>query len=199
MTQAGKTFRGFVAIELPEDIISRLRQLLEALRQADSSDAVRWVRPEGVHLTLKFLGDTPESQASEIEQALRSAVARHQGFRLRLGRPGTFSGGRPRQVRVVWVGLEGDLEALAALQRDVEQALAPLGYPPEGRAFQPHLTLGRAREGRTVSGDLVSRAEGEGPGAAVAKGFRVTGVSLMESALLPDGAQYTRRFLISLA
>lgn len=194
MSSASPSFRAFVAIELPDDVRELLQKIVPLLRRADRERIVRWVRPEGIHLTLKFLGDTSEDRVEEIEKALRNATAGHQPFLLRLGKVGAFSDSRSRTDRVIWMGLEGDGERLSALQQDVESALNAVGFTPEQRNFAPHLTLGRIPRGRrsSVNWNGMATLRLGNPS------FQVTGISLMESALLRGGARYTRRFLAPL-
>jgi 2'-5' RNA ligase len=180
--------RLFVAIDLPEDVREALRRLQTDLRRHDLP-GLRWTRPEGVHLTLKFLGETPASSVPAIEGALARAVAGTAAFRLALGAPGTF--GNRRGPRVLWVDVEGDLQPLQELQAAVERELAAAGFPPEQRAFSPHLTLARvAQPPPPGTAERVSRAleavdapQGEFPAAEVV---------LMRSSLQPGGAVYTR-------
>lgn len=190
----GPTFRAFVAIALPEGSRQAIAGLLDQLHRADSRRTVRWVRPEGVHLTLQFLGETPEALVEALQSVLSTAAARHQSFRLRLGGLGSFPNSPSRRARVLWVGLEGETEALAGLQRDVAAALETIGFVPEPRAFSPHLTLGRVPGGNADVRELYGRVSWP----AGASEFSALGVSLMQSRLLPQGAQYTQRLFIPL-
>lgn len=182
--------RAFIAIELPPDILDQVGRLQDRVRQDMPSGLVRWVRPEGIHLTLKFLGDVDRKKLPEIEQALRAACALHAPFSARIEGMGCFPD--PRRPRVVWIGVQDDRETkpLAALQRDVEHAIAPLGFPTERRGFHPHLTLGRVKNGRRP-------AELEALGAYTTRAkvhigqMEVSSVHLMQSELLPTGAVYT--------
>ncbi|MBL7200385.1 MAG: RNA 2',3'-cyclic phosphodiesterase [Anaerolineae bacterium] len=181
------TVRLFIAIELDQEILQRIGKLQARLKDDTPPGLVRWVRPEGIHLTLKFLGEVPTERVEAISQATRSACAPHTPLSLAIGTLGCFP--NPRRPRVIWVGVDEPTGALARLQRDVERTLKPLGYPPEGRAFSPHLTLGRVKGGGPDAleelGAYVSRASvqvGE---------MRATSVSLIRSALLPGGAVYT--------
>jgi 2'-5' RNA ligase len=148
---------------------------------------VRWVRPAGIHLTLKFLGEVPASQIAAIAEAMRSACAPHPPFSFAIGGLGCFPDAR--RPRVVWVGLDEPGGTLAHLQRDIERAMQPLGFRPEGRGFQPHLTLGRVKGGRPEElqalGAYVSRAR------AQVGQVQAASVSLIRSDLRPDGAVYT--------
>src|SRR5206468_12679155 len=154
-TKRDKNLRLFVAVELPDDAQAGLGAAIDLLRAAAGDGGVRWVRPEGIHETLKFLGGVPDSRVEAIADALRDALveASIAPFELQPYRFGAFHGGRHMPVdfrgsreayrynlRVVWVGMRGDIEALARLAARVESAIAPLGYPTEKRPFAAHLT-----------------------------------------------------------
>lgn len=188
MEREDERLRLFVAIDLPEDVRESLGRLQSDLRRHDLP-GLRWTRPEGVHLTLKFLGETPASSLPAIEAALARAVRGAPSFRLALGAPGTF--GNRRGPRVLWVDVEGDVKPLQQLQAAVERELAAAGFAPEERGFSPHLTLARVPQpsppGRA---ERVSRAL-----AAVAapRGeIEVTEVVLMRSKLQAGGAVHSR-------
>ncbi|HEV8634024.1 MAG TPA: RNA 2',3'-cyclic phosphodiesterase [Chloroflexota bacterium] len=179
--------RTFVALELPPEVRRLLAETQASLRPA--TRAVRWVDSEGAHLTLKFLGPTPEDAVEPIGAALRAAADGHGAIRLRTGQPGAFP--NPRAPRVLWLGLEGDVARLGQLQQKVEAAIAPLGYPTEARPFSPHLTLGRLRQDatgrdRTAAGAATAAAASPRPVA-----FEIDAVSLMLSELSPQGARYS--------
>lgn len=183
--------RAFIAIELPPPLHAALAAAQAALRGNDAAvaRAVRWVDTQAIHLTLKFLGDTPAQRLDAIGSALEQAAAARSPLTLSLARAGCFP--NARQPRVLWVGLGGELDGLAAMQAAIERAIAPLGFPAEARPFTPHLTLGRLR-------DDASPAARQQLGAAMlalripAASFVVASVSLMRSDLRPDGAVYTR-------
>jgi 2'-5' RNA ligase len=145
---------------------------------------VRWVDPESAHLTLKFLGPTAEESVPRIGEALERA-ARGVG-RLRLGTAdiGRFPG-------ALWLGLDGDLDRLAALRDAVEREVAPLGWPTEARPFRPHLTLARPRPGQRLPRTLEPV-----PPPRIA--FEVGEVSLMRSELGARGARYSRLLAVPL-
>lgn len=186
------TIRCFVAIELPPDALGYCEEAtIRAKRLLGSAEsAMRWVRPEGIHVTLKFLGSVPGEQVPELARRLTGSLAAQPPFGLTIHGLGVFP--NPRSPRVVWLGLEGDLAALGQAQQRVEEATEPLGYPRERQPYRPHLTLGRVREG-TSSEDLAEigrlpREWPEGPGAS----FEATFASLMRSNLGRGGARYTR-------
>jgi 2'-5' RNA ligase len=176
--------RLFVAVDLPPALKEAIRQLQNPLRHL--AGGVSWVRGEGFHCTLKFLGEVTPEQLPAIQSSL-AAVPRPAPFTLHLRHLGVFpSESRPR---VIWVGLEPALPHLAALQRDVEAAMAPLGFPPENRPFRPHLTLGRVKDNRSLHNLLkYIREESERVDLGA---FPVTQFTLFQSTLSPEGAQYT--------
>ncbi|MFH1091300.1 MAG: RNA 2',3'-cyclic phosphodiesterase [Pseudomonadota bacterium] len=160
-----------------------IRRLQDQLRRTSAD--VKWVRPESVHLTLKFLGYVDEAQIEPLAQASAGAAEAHPQLALRLDGMGVFpSRSRPR---VVWLGLAGDVERLSALQKDIESAAADFGFEPENRAFTPHLTLGRVRSGRGRA-EMTAALEGLEPRPLE---FRAEEVILFRSDLKPTGAVYT--------
>ncbi len=175
--------RVFVALNLSTAEHARLSQATAGLREAGYP--VRWVPPENVHLTLKFLGEVAEGRIAELSMAVDEAAAGVGAFRLAVGGLGAFpSLSRPQ---VIWVGVQ--LHAtLEALQRSLEDALAERGYPREERHFRPHLTIGRARKGakpREFQGleELVARTPYD-------DAFEIRSVDVMRSRLMPSGALY---------
>ena len=184
---AAGSLRLFVAIELPGEVREALSRLQHEV-QRRGLEKLRWVRPEGIHLTLKFLGATPPEKVPEIETALTDAakgVAQHE---LALGELGTFGGSRPR---VVWIDLRGDLDGIRDLQERAERALNGVGYEREARGWSPHVTLARIRP--ETARDLARALPGAIEGVRVPAGMiPVREVSLMRSTLRPSGAVYER-------
>lgn len=105
----------------------------------------KWVHPDDLHITLKFIGEVAPSAVPAIETALARIAARSNPFALKLSGAGTF--GAPQAPRVLWAGLGGKLQPLKSLQADVESELAELGYEPENRPYSPHITLARQYSG----------------------------------------------------
>ncbi len=175
--------RSFFAIDLPGAFRDEIGRLQARLKQSGAD--VKWVRPESVHLTLKFLGDVAEETVPSLAEAVGREVEASSPLRLVMQGTGVFP--NPARARVVWLGLTGDLEALAALQHGVEKTAAGFGFEPEGRAFKPHLTLGRVRSGRNRSGllDELDRLKPE------PLEFTAEEVILFKSDLRPTGAVYT--------
>ena len=182
-----KTIRVFVAVELPPKVRNALADLIERLRDTQIP-GLRLVRPEGIHLTLKFLGDVSKSQVESIAAAVSQAAQAGKAFALELGQPGVFP--NRNAPRVLWVGIGGDLSPLLALHQQVEGALATLGFAEDRRGFNPHLTVARIRDG-TSKADRQKAAEAI-LSTQVQPGLRidVNSISLMQSTLLSGGAVY---------
>lgn len=134
--------RSFIALNLPATERRALQRALQPAQQRNLP--VRWTEHDGLHLTLKFLGEIDTSHVAAVGVVLQQVAARHQPLALHLGRFGAFPS--LRRANVLWVGVAADAPLLA-LQRDVEDALVPLGHPREQRAFRPHLTVARTRRG----------------------------------------------------
>jgi 2'-5' RNA ligase len=180
--------RLFVACELPPEWLAALRTASRALARSGLGD-LRWVRPEGIHLTLKFLGEVGTHLLPDLADAMVRATASQAPFQLTLSGLGSF-GGR-RGVRVLWAGVGGDLASLTALQARVDAVMSDLGFARELRPFSPHLTLARVPE-RTApdTGARVVAALRRVTLPDVAP-LQVTEISLIRSQLGPSGARYT--------
>jgi RNA 2',3'-cyclic 3'-phosphodiesterase len=178
--------RLFVALNFPPQVRQELFAATESLRALDVP--VKWVRADGVHLTLKFLGEVSEAREVELRGALGRAQAGARALPLALGGFGVFPD--YRRPRVVWVGVAPD-PALEILQHRVEQEFAPLGFPSEARAFRPHVTLGHAARGArpaSLGGLEAALARLEFTATAL-----VASVELMQSTLQSGGAVYQVR------
>jgi 2'-5' RNA ligase len=176
--------RLFIAIHIPDDIKQQMADVQRRIR--NSGVDASWPRPEGMHLTLKFLGEVPESRTEEIASALAAAVEKRERFRLEIHGTGAFPNGR--NARVVWIGVSGDTEKLNALQAAVEQAMAALGMEREEKSFKPHLTIGRIKYIRSRESWLAALEQVKD---ISLPGFDVKAVSLMKSELKRTGAEYT--------
>ncbi len=181
--------RAFIAIELPDQVKCDLSELLGRIRPGQER-AVKWVDPDSIHLTLKFLGNIPAEKAIDVARAIGEAAAEAKPFTLELQGLGAFP--NLRSPRVVWVGLGGDVRLIGDLQKRIDQAMIHLGFPAERREFSPHLTLGRlrdkaTREERRSLGESIRsmRLESSPP-------FLVDEVCLMRSILTSAGAIYHR-------
>ncbi|MBK7919525.1 MAG: RNA 2',3'-cyclic phosphodiesterase [Chloroflexi bacterium] len=172
------TIRAFLAVTMPVAVQEELGKVTAVLAGQTPERSVRWVKPELMYLTLRFLGDTAVSKLPAITAALDEVGRQVAPFALHLGGLGCFP--NRKRPRVIWVGLEGDKTPLLAMKQAVDAALVPLGWAVEERPFQAHLTLGRVNDGRSVGNlDLATKVQE----LAVA----VTAVHLIESQLQRSG------------
>ena len=181
--------RAFIGVDISGEARNALEEVIWRLQERGVS-GMRWVKVEAVHLTLKFLGDVDTAQVDTILEAMERACRGTVPFSLCLSEElGAFPGrGSPR---VLWVGLEGEMDPLKTLQDRIDQQMhLSGGFPRDGRVFTPHLTLGRMRD--NVSGEQRRRA-----GAVIAEvtlpgevSWKVGEVNLMSSTLTPQGAVY---------
>lgn len=178
------TWRLFLALDLPGEHRAEIGRRAAELKE--SLPAARWVPPENLHLTLRFLGATEEAAVPGLTEALRPAFAAGDPLELQVSGAGTFPPGRPG--RVAWVGIEGGRDLLDLQGRVAGAAAERPGLEPERRPFHPHVTLARPRKpwNRRASEELVRAFEG-----GVGDPFRVTEGVLYRSELSPRGARYT--------
>ena len=171
--------RLFFALELPSDV----QKALGRLRLAEGGE-YRWVDPSLLHVTLAFLGQQPEERLETLEQVGRIAAGASQAGDLRLGQGGSF--GPRREPRVLWIGLDGDVAALLALQSRLAKELRAAGCDLEDRPFSPHITLARRRDGARPAGPP------DWPPAPVTArpAFKMDHLTLVESRLSPRGPTY---------
>jgi 2'-5' RNA ligase len=176
--------RAFLAIELPDSLRPGLAQVQTELKRSHAD--VRWVPAGNIHLTLKFFGNVPEDEIEPLAQAARQAAAEAAPFQLQVTMAGAFPS--PQAPRVVWLGLGGEVVPLTQLFYRLEKAFATLGYLPEGRAFNPHLTLGRVKSPANrarLAGLLAKMPPLDWPP------FTVKELVLFQSVLSPQGSKYT--------
>ena len=180
-----ETIRAFIAIELPASVVS----LLDKVQQDIKSLRLRakWVRPENIHLTLKFLGNIDPVDIDKIGRALSDAAADFAPATLAVGGIGFFPG--LKRPRVIWVGLGGQTQLLIELQRKLEDNLAAIGFPKEKRPFKGHLTLGRIKE--AVNSNVIRQVMRE---FADLRGdeFVASRIILFKSDLQPSGPIYSQ-------
>ena len=176
--------RTFIAIELPGEVKSALSDLQREFKECGAD--VRWVKPENIHLTLRFLGEIDEDTIGAVQHIMESACMMYSAFHLDLKGAGTFP--HMKSPRVVWAGLQ-DSDILSRLQNEIEGGLSTAGFKKEARRFVPHLTLGRFRSMQRRQPLLEKIREYEGKQFC---SFPVHSVVLMKSELHPTGAQYTK-------
>ncbi len=180
--------RSFVAIDLPAGVRAELTSLEEKLK-ARRHPFVKWVDPESMHLTLKFLGNVAADSIPQIVGAVSSVAQMHSPFKLQVADTGAFPNWQRPQV--VWVGVGGELDRLNSLQKGLESVLSPLGFPPESRPFSAHLTLGRLRD-RVTPDDRRRFAEfAQTVEFKTSLSFEVNAIRLMKSQLTPAGPIYS--------
>ncbi|MBW2621673.1 MAG: RNA 2',3'-cyclic phosphodiesterase [Deltaproteobacteria bacterium] len=175
--------RAFFAIDLPLEFREEIARLQGLLKRSRAE--VKWVRPESVHLTLKFLGQVAEETIDPLAAKAAKKVSRIPAVTLGLSGAGVFPG--PKRPRVAWVGLAGDMAVMGDLQKGIEEAAAEFGFEREKRKFSPHLTLGRIRPSKRI-GELMSELDRIDPKPLE---FLAREVILFKSDLKPTGAVYT--------
>ena len=192
--------RTFIAIELPEPVRRRIVQqqrfLTQHLRAARAESVIRWTATDNLHLTLRFLGETDESQRARVNEGLAAAAAQYAPLRLAVNEVGCFP--NFRRPNIVWLGFQGDVRGLGQLQGQIEAAVRAAGFIAEERAFTPHLTIGRAQRSASTmdlqrAGETLRQAVAAQPAQAPspALDFVVDRVVVMQSELRPSGPIYT--------
>jgi 2'-5' RNA ligase len=181
-----KTIRAFLALDPPGEILQAIGRIQVRLQRVIRGE-VRWVRPEAIHLTLKFFGDIPESAVAGIAAVVEKAAAGAAPFSLEIGGAGVFPD--RRRPRVLWLGMSGDVPRLLHFQQELEGELGMAGFPAEERPFRPHLTLARIKSPQGLTG--LEKALEKGEGYAAGR-FTASGIGLIRSELTPRGAVYTR-------
>ncbi len=184
------TIRTFIAVDLPAEIKTQIGQIVSPLRPLCRS--IRWVRSEGLHLTLKFLGEIEQDQLPEIFTALETALSGRPSFGFRLSGLGGFP--NLRRPRVLWIGVPQGHEPLRELAGVVEKALIPCGFAPEKRPFSAHLTIGRVRSPQGIQAVLERLPDIEYDSGPIPAGA----VKVMKSLLKPTGAEYSALKIIDL-
>jgi len=176
--------RTFIAVDIPESVRDQIEEFQEKLKRFRAE--VKWVRPENIHITLKFLGDIEQSMVDIIDQRLKDAVAGFAPFNVRVYGTGVFPSAR--RPRVLWLGIDEGREILQRLAKCIDEEIYNLGFEREKREFSPHLTLGRVRSIKYIDSLteelLSSKFESES--------FIQDEILLMRSDLRPSGSIYTK-------
>ena len=180
--------RAFIAIELPEELKSKLAALRNRL-SPDAPPGVKWVNPNSIHLTFKFLGNIPPDTTGAITEAIGESAEGIKPFILSTKELGTFP--NPKRAQVAWVGLNGETDSLQTLQKRLEVSLVPLGFTPESRPFNPHLTLARL-DNRISPAERQKFGERLINTAFDPSDIKVDAINLMKSQLSRTGAVYSR-------
>lgn len=176
--------RTFVAVEMSEGVLSAAAKVVRELSRSGAT--VRWIEPQNMHLTLKFLGEVDALEIPEVCKAVEESVAQVPGFTFDVAGVGAFP--KVERPRTIWLGVTRGNKQLLELQEQLEEGLKPLGFPPEKRRFSPHLTLGRVKrqgpELAALSEDLELLADHEAGTTAVDE------VTVFSSELTREGPVY---------
>lgn len=183
--------RCFIAISLPKELKSKISGIQDKLKTAGAD--VSWTRQEGMHLTLKFLGETEDKRITKIKKALDMAVDDMPTFSLSVSSMGVFPD--MRRPRVIWIGLNEAGTNLIRLQKGVEEEMKKIGFQSENRRFTPHITLGRIRSNKNMD-KLLKLIEEER--SFELGGYDVSAIHLIKSELKPSGAVYTELYSVML-
>lgn len=177
--------RTFIAIELPDAVRDALADLSSRLRK--SGLRASWVRPDRMHLTLRFLGEVDIGQADRLRALLAHAYQPFEPFSLHVGRVGAFP--NPRKPAILWAGVDPLEGSLSQVQAMAEESARSIGIPPETKPFHPHLTLARVKDRRNAPKLLpyIEREQDFDGGS-----FSVRSVALFSSRLTPKGPIYQR-------
>ncbi len=198
--------RTFVAIEIPPNLKQRLRteqqRLQDRLASHNLPPALRWTNTHNLHLTLRFLGETEDSQRRQMQIRLTEIAAEHEAFTLTLSRIGCFTSWE--KLRVLWVGISGETVALEALQAEIESLARQVGFAPDRKRFSPHITLARSARGAPrralrVAAEQLRRATEKEQTAQPIFNWTVRELCYIRSVLGKGSSQYTTLARFSLA
>jgi 2'-5' RNA ligase len=184
--------RSFIAIDFPDETRKALEDIQKELQQCGAG--VRWVKPSSIHLTLKFLGNIHPTQVEDIALAVAQEIRDHPPITLRAAGLGAFP--NLRKPRVIWIGMEGEVQRLKGIQARIENALEPLGFVREKRGFRPHLTIGRVKDRRWLQSLVDAMATLD---MKPFNSFDADEIILYKSDLRPTGAIYTKLHRMPLA
>jgi RNA 2',3'-cyclic 3'-phosphodiesterase len=185
--------RSFLAFELSAEMRSTVSGVYENVR--NSRLEVRWVKPQGIHITVVFMGDVREEDVAHIGNEVGKVCSEFAPFHASLKGMGCFP--NTRNPRVIWIGLEGEIERMSNFREDLQRRLVPFGVKVEKRGFNPHLTLGRFKKpsrGETEIGELIHKHKDlTSPVCALHE------LVLFKSDLKPGGAIYTKMLSYALS
>ncbi|MDD5712354.1 MAG: RNA 2',3'-cyclic phosphodiesterase [Smithellaceae bacterium] len=184
--QAPAAIRAFLAVDPPPEVLEKMAVLQREQKKAISG-VISWVRPEGMHLTLKFFGNIDPARIGDIAEVVRDKTSAQRKLSFEVRSLGVFpDANRPR---VIWLGMKGDVEELRTLQKDIDRSLQKIGFPPEDKPFRPHLTLGRIKTPKGLIGLARAIEKGEDVSAG---SFSCDRLILFKSELTSAVALYTR-------
>jgi len=175
--------RTFIAIELPAEVKRLVRQIQEKL--GESTEGIRWVKDENLHLSVKFLGNVEENKINDISTAIENAAKDFSVIKLDTGQPGVFP--NEKRPRVLWLGIEGDVEQFVRLSKTCESELSKLDYEKDEREIKPHITIGRIRDPKKQKGLVTVLRDLS----VESIKFKADSLNLMRSELNQKGAVYS--------
>jgi 2'-5' RNA ligase len=185
-----ETIRTFIAIKISSELEKAFKNLLKELKKICCN--VKWVNPESIHLTLKFLGNLTKSNIKEVFKGTKEAIRDFSSFQIKTKESGAFPS--IKKPRVFWVGLEADNQTLIQLQNKIDDELFRLGFEKDPRRFHPHLTVGRVGSPKNIEEVIQKFVEYPFPEIR----FKVDQILIMKSELTPKGALYSIQNAISL-
>ncbi|MCS4540809.1 MAG: RNA 2',3'-cyclic phosphodiesterase [Euryarchaeota archaeon] len=133
--------RAFIAIDIPKDLINKIANIQNSLKKIDAN--IKYVEPENIHITLKFLGEVLENKLANVSLVTKETTVGVKPFEIEINGVGVFPSFN--YIRVIWVGITKGADFLSNLQTELEKRLVPLGFEPEERGFSPHITIGRVK------------------------------------------------------
>ncbi|MEE2918552.1 MAG: RNA 2',3'-cyclic phosphodiesterase [Candidatus Neomarinimicrobiota bacterium] len=178
-----KLLRTFLAIPIPEEVKSKKKSFYSILE--NSGGKIQWVKNSNLHLTLKFLGPTPETSINKIRNVIGKIVTNNAPFNLLINDTGCFP--TPKRPRILYMGVAGGLDPLLRLVHNIEEALDSMGFPKELQDYYPHITLARIKypQEETPNIDLFMKSSYD------AIDFPIDRVQFFSSELLSSGAIHT--------
>jgi len=178
--------RTFIAIELPEEIKDSLKTLQDKLKESKAD--VKWVQPQNIHITLKFLGEIEERKLEKIIQIMEESVKDKGEFQVGLSSLGAFP--KITSARIIWIGITRGDAGIKEIAKTLEKKLEKTGIPAEGRAFSSHITIGRVRSG--LNRDTLAKNLNQFQDAFQEKELKllVSKITLFKSTLTPKGPVY---------
>jgi len=179
--------RCFIAITLPDIVRKQLGELQSILKKYDAD--INWTRPEGIHLTLKFLGEVPEDKIGTIKSVLQEVCSNKNPFEVEIAGTGIFPD--LHRPRVFWIGITQGIEQITELAERLDGKISEIGFPKEERKYHPHLTLGRVRSPKNLGKLTNEFLQKMKP--SLGK-IQVDHISLYQSKLKPTGAEYINLF-----
>jgi len=181
-----KSIRAFLAVDPPQEVLNEVGRIQNSFKKTVRGD-IRWVRPEGIHLTLKFFGYVSETDIANISEVVKNNIVNVKPFMLNIRSVGVFPS--INRARVLWLGIDGDIDVLIKLQKSIDTELQKYGFEMENRSFSPHLTIARIKEPKGLIGlaKIMEKSEEYTAGS-----FSIGGLNLFKSTLTPKGAIYTK-------